>query len=74
MTTDIQEKKENLIKWIEEMDDVTLIEQLNALKKNSEKLSSSDLASIQKGMDQVKNGQTKPYDEVIKPYEKYLQG
>jgi len=73
MTANIQEQKQNLIKWIEEMDDIALIEQLNSIKKNTEKLSSADLAAIQKGMEQVKNGQTKPYEEVIKPCEKYLQ-
>lgn len=71
MSTDIQEQKQNLIKWIEEMDDIALIEQLNSIKRNAENLSSTDLAAIQKGMEQVKNGQTKPYKEVIKLYEKY---
>lgn len=74
----IVEQKLGLIKWIEEIEDEALIQQLTSIKNNQAEnniqLSAADIRAIKKGKQQVENGQTTAYKQMMKPYEKYLQG
>jgi len=74
----IQQQKLSLIKWIEEIDDLALIQQLHVLKNKQSNgedlLTDKDIELIKKGTQQAKNGQTTSYQTMMKPYEKYLQG
>jgi len=74
----IQQQKLSLIIWIEEIDDIALIQQFHALKNKqsngADLLTGKNIELIKKGMQQAKKGQTTSYQTMIKPYENYLQG
>ncbi len=74
----IPEQKLGLIKWISKIEDAALLQQLTSIKNNDTEndvpLSAVDIQSIEKGKQQVENGQTTAYKQMMKPYEKYLQG
>jgi hypothetical protein len=76
---DIQIEKLNLIKWISNLSDSSVINQLKEIQKDYIKtkdwastLKNEELESINRGLDDIKNNRIHPHEEVRKIYEKYL--
>jgi predicted transcriptional regulator len=78
------ELKEGLHKMIEQIKDVTILQAVYVIldreKKREEKetdfydtLDPLLQASIDRGLEQIKRGETVPHDEVRKRYEKWLK-
>lgn len=72
-------QKNDLIHWIEGLEDNITLQEIIRLKEKSENnseflnsLSELERASILKGIEDVKNGNTLPHSEVRKKYEKWL--
>jgi hypothetical protein len=72
-------QKNDLIHWIEGLEDNITLQEIIRLKEKSENnseflnsLSELERASILKGLEDVKNGNTLPHSEVRKKYEKWL--
>lgn len=72
-------QKNDLIHWIEGLEDKITLQEIIRLKEKSENnseflnsLSELERASILKGLEDVKNGNTLPHSEVRKKYEKWL--
>lgn len=76
---DIQMEKLNLIKWISNLSDSSVIDQLKKVQKDYLKtkdwattLKDEEIESINRGLDDIANNRVHPHEEVKKIYEKYL--
>jgi len=77
MTSDIQNAKIELIKWLTTIEDIALVEKLIDIKKQEteyswNELSKSEKTSIENGIADADNGKLKPHSEAKKRYEKCL--
>ena len=73
----IEAQKVRLIERITQVEDQTILEQINAILEQDEvdfydDLSGEQKASAQKGLNQVKLGETVSHTEIKKMYEKWL--
>ena len=62
----------DLIHFITELQDVSAFEQISVLKENSQVISTSEVISIENGLNDLKKGRIKPHFQVKKRYEKWL--
>jgi hypothetical protein len=74
-----QTVKADIIQWITGLDDQSILLELKKLKEQSIKktdwwdtLSIEERQSIDRGLEDSKNGRTVPHSEVRKKYEKWL--
>ena len=74
-----QAVKADIIQWITELDDQSILLELKKIKEQSTKkidwwdtLSIEERQSIDRGLEDSKNGRTVPHSEVRKKYEKWL--
>lgn len=73
-------EKINIIQWIAGLDDNTILQQLINLKEQSkakqadcfDQISEKEIQSIERALEDVKNGKITPHTEVRKKYEKWL--
>jgi len=72
-------EKLDIIQWIAGLDDKSVLLQLKKMKEQSTKkidwwdtISSEERLSIERGLEDSKNGRTTPHSEVRKKYEKWL--
>lgn len=77
MRFDIQDTKIDLIQWLTTIDNVDVLKKIKSIKESEietewTKVSAKEKKSIEKGLKDVKLGNTKPHAEVKKIYEKYL--
>ena len=77
MNTDTE--KIDIIQWIAGLNDQSILQQLKRLKERSTKkmnwseaLSIEERQSIERGLEDSKNGRITPHSEVKKRYEKWL--
>ena len=73
----IEAQKVRLIERITQVEDQTILEQINAILEQDEvdfydDLSDEQKASAQRGLNQVKSGETVSHTEIKKMYEKWL--
>ena len=73
----IEAQKVRLIERITQVEDQTILEQINAILEQDEvdfydDLSDEKKASAQRGLNQVKSGETVSHTEIKKMYEKWL--
>jgi predicted transcriptional regulator len=73
---DIQAEKLNLIKWITEIQEPSVIEQFIALKNDQqadwwESLDKEEKAEIEAGLSQADNGEVFSHEEVMSKYQKW---
>lgn len=73
---DIQVEKLNLIKWLTEVDEPSVIEQFIALKNEQQKdwwdeISEDERAGIEKGLAEADRGDTLTHEEVMAKYQKW---
>ncbi len=72
-------EKLDIIQWIAGLDDNSVLLQLKKMKDQSTKkldwwdtISKEERQSIERGLEDSKNGRTTPHSEVRKKYEKWL--
>ena len=65
-------EKLNLIHWIAELQDVSVLKQLKALKENISTVPIAEMMSIEKGLDDFQKGKVHSHLQVKKRYEKWL--
>jgi len=76
-TTNIQERKLELIQWLSVIDDVSLLDKLSELKEQStrdwwDEISDAEKESISKGIGDADAGRLRPHSEARAIYEKRL--
>ncbi len=74
-----QAVKADIIQWITGLDDQSILLELKKIKEQSTKkidwwdtISVEERQSIERGLEDSKNGRTIPHSEVRKKYEKWL--
>ncbi|MGB0886272.1 MAG: hypothetical protein ACPGR5_07585 [Chitinophagales bacterium] len=77
MAFDIQNTKIDLIQWLTTIEDSEILKVLKKFKDSElqsewTSLSEEEKQSIEKGLQDIKQGKTTPHSEVRKIYEKYL--
>jgi len=73
-------EKIDIIQWIAGLNDKSVLQQLKKIKELSaikqldwwDTISEEERKSIEKGLEDSKNGKVTPYSEVKKKYEKWL--
>jgi hypothetical protein len=73
-------EKVEIIQWIAGLKDISTLRQLKKIKEQSEvkqqlyldTISVKERESIERGIDDLKNGRVTPHSEVRKKYEKWL--
>lgn len=73
----LQTEKLSLIEWIAKFDDSSVIEQLRKIQEvhsqgPGERMKKGELASIERGLKDIKEGNVHPHESARKVYEKYL--
>ena len=76
-TTNIQERKLELIQWLSVIEDVSLLDKVAELKEQStsdwwDEISDVEKGSISKGLEDADAGRLKPHSEARAIYEKRL--
>ncbi len=76
-TTNLQERKLELIQWLSVIDDVSLIEKVAKVRDDSvsdwwTEISEAEKESIAKGIEDADSGSLKPHSEARSKYEKWL--
>jgi len=72
-------EKVDIIQWVAGLNDQSILEQLKIMKDQSTKnadwwdtISTEERQSIERGLEDSKNGRVTPHSEVRKRYEKWL--
>jgi len=65
-------QKLDIIHWITELQDVSVLEQINLIKENTPVLSILEEKSIEEGLDHFRQGKVRSHLQVKKRYEKWL--
>ena len=73
---DIQVEKLNLIKWLTDVQEPSIIEQFIALKNNQQadwwdQISEDEKSEIETGLAQADNGEVLSHEEVMSKYQKW---
>ncbi|MBP6002574.1 MAG: hypothetical protein KA746_03970 [Pyrinomonadaceae bacterium] len=76
-TTDIQERKIELIQWLSVIDDISLPDRISDLKVQVEgnwadDLADDEIASIAKGLADAGQGKLQPHSKAFEIYKKWL--
>ena len=69
---DIYAQKLDLIHWLTELDDDSVLELVQTIKENTETVSGAEKVSIAQGLDDLRQGKARPHSQVKKRYEKWL--
>lgn len=77
MSLDIQKTKIDLIQWLTTIDNAEILKKIKSIKESEIEaewysLSENERKSIDKGLEDVKTGNTIPHSDLKKIYEKYL--
>jgi len=70
MDTYVSSQKLDLIHWITELDDVSVLAQVNAIKENAGL--HAEMLSIERGLDDLQQGKIVSHTQAKKRYEKWL--
>lgn len=73
----ILNKKIELIQWLSNLNDLSVIEKIIEIKRQENKawwnsISDAEKASIEKGIEDADNGKVNPHSKAKKLYEKWL--
>ena len=72
MNMDATSQKIDLIHWITELNDISVLAQVNAIKENAIVVPYSELQSIERGLEDFRQGKVTSHTQVRKRYEKWL--
>ncbi|MCL2042150.1 MAG: hypothetical protein FWG84_08985 [Bacteroidales bacterium] len=65
-------EKLDLIHWIAELQDISVLTQVRSIKENAPVISASEIISIEKGLSDFQQGRVQSHWQVKKRYEKWL--
>ena len=65
-------QKIDLIHWITELNDISVLAQVNEIKENTVAVSYAEAQSIERGLDDFRQGRVISHTQVKKRYEKWL--
>ena len=65
-------QKLDLIHWITELNDLSVLAQVNLIKENAITESYAELQSIERGLDDIQQGRVISHAQAKKRYEKWL--
>ena len=65
-------EKLNLIHWITELQDISVLDKIRYIKENNNLISASEKISIKKGIEDLQEGKVRSHLQVKKRYEKWL--
>ena len=65
-------EKLDLIHWITELQDISVLTQVKSIKENTSVVSPAEIASIEKGLADFQEGRVYSHLQVKKRYEKWL--
>jgi len=65
-------QKLKLIHWITELNDLSVLAQVNAIKENAITASDAELQSIERGLEDFQQKRTVSHTQAKKRYEKWL--
>jgi hypothetical protein len=68
----ISSQKLDLIHWITELNDLSVLAQVNAIKDDVFTPSYAEMQSIERGLNDFHQGNTNPHKQAKKRYEKWL--
>lgn len=68
----VSSQKIDLIHWITELNDLSVLAQVNAIKDDVAAPSYAELQSIERGLDDFQRGNTISHTQAKKRYEKWL--
>ena len=68
----ISSQKIDLIHWITELNDLSVLAQVNAIKEDANAVSREELQSIERGLNDFQQGRTISHTQARKRYEKWL--
>lgn len=70
----VSAEKVEIIQWVASLENKTILQQLKQIKAQHTTVSVSEMEqkSIQKGIDDSRNGRVQPHSEIRKKYEKWL--
>ena len=72
MNTSAVSQKLDLIHWITEINDISVLAQVNAIKENTTSVAGAESLSIKRGLDDFQQGRVVSHEQVKKRYEKWL--
>ena len=72
MDTYASSQKLELIHWITELNDLSVLAQVNAIKENAITASYAELQSIERGLEDFQQKRTVSHSQAKKRYEKWL--
>ena len=64
--------KLELIHWITELQDVSVLTRIKSIKENTHTTSAEEMMSIERGMEDFQKGKIRSHLQVEKRYEKWL--
>jgi len=64
--------KLDLIHWITELQDVSVLTRIKSIKENAHTASVAEMMSVERGMEDFQKGKTRSHLQVKKRYEKWL--
>jgi len=65
-------QKLDLIRWITELNDLSILAKVNEIKENTIAVSYSELLSIERGLNDFQQGKVTSHTQAKKRYEKWL--
>jgi hypothetical protein len=72
MDTYVSAQKVELIHWITELNDTSVLAQVNAIKEDADAISYQELQSIERGLNDFQQGRTISHTQARQRYEKWL--
>ena len=72
MSSSATVQKLDLIHWITELNDLSVLDKVNAIKESASAIPHAELLSIERGLDDFQQGKVIPHEQVKKRYEKWL--
>ncbi|GHV51960.1 hypothetical protein FACS1894181_14600 [Bacteroidia bacterium] len=69
---DIYAQKLDLIHWLTELNDASVLELVQTIKEKTETVSDAEKVSIAQGLDDLRQGKVHTHSQVKKRYEKWL--
>jgi hypothetical protein len=72
MDTYVSSQKVELIHWITELNDISVLAQVSAIKEDTSATSYEELQSIKRGLNDFQQGRTISHAQAKKRYEKWL--
>ena len=72
MNTDASFQKLDLIHWITELNDISVLAQVYAIKENATVTPHAESLSIMRGLDDFQQGKVISHSQVKRRYEKWL--